>query len=96
MIVLNVTYRCRPGMRDRFLERIRAERIGETSRAEDGNIRYHYYLPVDGGDEVLLMEKWRDAGALAAHAGRPHFSLLKAIKDEYVLDTVIERFETAE
>ena len=65
MIVLNVTYLCKPGMRDEFLERIIAEGIGETSRNEAGNIKYDYYLPVDGGDELLLVEKWRDADAIA-------------------------------
>ena len=96
MIVLNVTYLCKPGMRDEFLERIIAEGIGETSRNEAGNIKYDYYLPVDGGDELLLVEKWRDADAIAAHGGQPHFAKLKALKAEYVTDTVIERFETAE
>ncbi len=96
MIVLNVLYRCRPGMRDRFLEKLLSEGIDKTSQAEDGNIRYHYYLPVDGGDELLLVEKWRDADALKAHSLQPHFTLLREIKAEYVLDTVIERFEDAD
>lgn len=45
MIVLNVTYRCKPGMRDRFLEAIAAEGIDKASRAETGNLKYDYYLP---------------------------------------------------
>ncbi|MBQ7184931.1 MAG: antibiotic biosynthesis monooxygenase [Clostridia bacterium] len=96
MIVLNVLYRCKPGMRDKFLDRLVSEGIDKTSQAEDGNLRYHYYLPVDGGDELLLMEKWRDADALRAHSLQPHFTCLKEIKDEYVLDTVIERFDAAD
>lgn len=96
MIVLNVTYRCRPGMRGPFLERLLSEGIDKTSQAEDGNLRYHYYLPVDGGDELLLMEKWRDAESLKAHSLRPHFARLKEIKDKYVIDTVIERFDAAD
>ena len=96
MIVLNVTYLCKPDMRDEFLERIISEGIDEMSRKEVGNIKYDYYLPVGGGDELLLVEKWRDAGAIAAHGGQPHFATLKALKAEYVADTVIECFETAE
>lgn len=93
MIVLNVTYRCKPDMRDAFLERIMAEGIDEACRAEKGNLKYDYYYPVDGGDELLLVEKWQDAAALKAHSETPHFARLGAIKPEYVIDTVVERFE---
>ena len=93
MIVLNVTYRCKPDMRDAFLERIMAEGIDEACRAEKGNLKYDYYYPADDGDEVLLVEKWRDAGALKTHSEMPHFIRLAAIKPEYVTETVVERFE---
>ncbi len=94
MIVLHVTYRCKPGMRAAFLEAITAEGIDAASRAEDGCLQYAYYLPVTGGDELLLLEKWRDVGALDAHHGQPHFHRLGELKQTYVLDTAIERFET--
>lgn len=93
MIVLNVTYKCRQDMRDEFLEAIMTEGIDAASRAEGGNIKYDYYFPADGSDELLLVEKWKDADALKAHAEKPHFKRLGEIKREYVTDTVIERFE---
>ena len=93
MIVLNVTYRCKPDMREPFLERIIAEGIDVACRAEAGNIRYDYYLPFDGGDELLLVEKWRDGDALKAHGKMPHMARLAALKPEYVTETVIERHE---
>ena len=93
MIVLNVTYRCKPGMRDAFLERIMAEGIDIACRAEPGNLKYDYYYPTDDGDEVLLVEKWRDAGALNTHSEMPHFIRLAAIKPIYVTETIVERFE---
>ena len=39
MIVLNVTYKCKPDMRDEFLEMIMTEGIDVASRAEAGNIK---------------------------------------------------------
>ena len=92
MIVLNVTYKCKPGMREAFLERILQEGIDIACRLEQGNIKYDYYLPVDGGDELLLVEKWQDADALKAHGSMPHFLRLGALKAEYVNETVIEKF----
>ncbi|MBR5718088.1 MAG: antibiotic biosynthesis monooxygenase [Clostridia bacterium] len=96
MIVLNVTYRCRPGARAGFLERIRVEGIDAASRREEGNIKYDYYFPAEGLDELLLVEKWRDEAALASHAAEPHFKRLGEIKSEYVLETVIERYSAPE
>ena len=93
MIVLNVTYYVKPGLREEFLEAILAEGIDEASRAEDGNIKYDYYIPFDGGDELLLVEKWRSAAALKAHAETPHFKRLGELKGDFVDETVIERFE---
>ena len=93
MIVLNVTYKCKPDMQEEFLERIFSEGIDTASRAEEGNLKYDYYIPVDGSDDLLLVEKWRDAEAIAAHGRQPHLAKLQELKREYVTDTVIERFE---
>ncbi len=95
MIVLNVTYKCRPGMREEFLEAIQSEGIDEASRKEPGNLKYDYYIPFDG-DDLLLVEKWRDETALKAHAETPHYAKLKELKPQYVTETVVERFAPAE
>ena len=96
MIVLNVTYKCKPDLRAEFLEAILAEGINVASRAEAGNLKYDYYIPFNDDGDLLLVEKWRDAEALAAHAETPHYAKLKALKPRFVTDTVVERFETAE
>ncbi len=92
MIALNVTYQCKPGKRDEFLGKVLAEGIDTASRAEPGNFRYAFYLPADGSDEVLLVEKWQDDGALDVHRLQPHYAKLAALKAEYLTGTVIERF----
>ncbi len=93
MIVLNVTYKCKPDMKEEFLEMIMTEGIDVASRSEAGNIKYDYYFPADGSDELLLLEKWKDAAALAEHSTQPHYLRLKELKSEFVNDTIIEKFE---
>ena len=93
MLVFNVTFRCRPGLRDAFLEAVRAEGIMDASRAEAGNMQYDWFLPADGGDKVLLIEKYRDADAVAAHVRQAHTARLVALKEEYVADMVLEKYE---
>ena len=93
MIVLNVTYKCKPGMRETFLGKIREEGLDVKSRAEAGNIKYDYYFPAEEKDELLLVEKWKDADAVADHGVQPHFLRLGEIKSLYVDETIIERYE---
>ena len=92
MIILNVTYKCRPDMREEFLEAIMAEGIDAACRAETGNIKYDFFRSVNDSDELLLVEKWQDAAALTAHGQQPHFARLGKIKTEFVEDTVIEKY----
>ena len=92
MIILNVTYKCKPDLREEFLEMIMTEGIDQACRAEAGNIKYDYYIPVEDSDDLLLLEKWRNADALAEHGRQPHMARLKEIKAEYVIDTIIEKF----
>ena len=95
MIVLNVLYKCKPDMRDEFLEAIMAEGIDIACRAEDGNIKYDYYYPVDGSDDLLLVEKWRDEESLAVHGGQPHFRRIRELEAEFVTESIVEKY-TAE
>ena len=93
MIVLNVSYKCKPEMRDDFMEAIITEGIDVACRAEAGNLKYEYYYSAEDDDEILLIEKWTDAGALAAHGKQEHYLRLGELKQEYVKETVVEKFE---
>ena len=92
MIVLNVTYKCKTDMRDEFIKAIINEGLDEASRAEEGNFKYDYYIPTDGSDDLLLVEKWSGQEALDIHSNQPHFKRLGELKAEYVNDTIIEKF----
>lgn len=93
MVVMNVTYKCRPNMREAYLERLKAEGIQEASRADEGNIRYDYFRSVDNADELFLLEQWENAEVLKKHGEQPHLAKLMGFKSEYVIETVFERYE---
>ena len=92
MIVLNVTYKCRPGMREEFLEAIKAEGLDAASRAEEGNIKYDYYFANADPDELFLLEHWRDEEAVRLHNAEPHFKRLGELKAGFVEETILDRF----
>lgn len=92
MIVLNVTYKCKAGMREKFLEAIKAEGLDAASRAEEGNVRYDYFFADADPDELFLLEHWRDEEALALHHDMPHFKRLSELKSGFVDETLYGRF----
>lgn len=91
MFVLLVTYKCKPGCRERYYEAIRDKHIDELSRAEEGCIRYEYSFGVKE-DELILIEVWRDAQAIEVHKNSDHFAKLGEIKTEYVENTQFMKF----
>ncbi|MBQ9931909.1 MAG: antibiotic biosynthesis monooxygenase [Firmicutes bacterium] len=92
MLVLNVTYITKPGMRDSFLAKVSELQMAEKSRAEEGNAAYEYHIPLEGDDRIFLLEKWKDEDAFAAHTKEEHFLALGKIKNEYVEETILEKY----
>ena len=92
MIVLNVLYKCKPGMREAFLDAIKAEGLDAASRAEEGNSKYDFYFAADNPDELFLVEYWRDAEAVAIHNGMPHFKKFGELKQKFVEETDLKKY----
>ena len=91
MIVLNVKDYVKPGMRQAFCDAVKAEGIGEASRAEDGCILYDYAFDPEDPDLLRLFEVWEDAEKQKIHMETPHFSRLGELKAEYVKDVSLEQ-----
>ena len=92
-VILHVTYHCLPGKADEFVALLKDRGLQETVRKEDGCFQYDYTRSYENPDDVILLEKWRDAAALAVHAAQPHMADINACKEGLVADVVIERFE---
>ena len=93
MLVFHVTFKCKPEMREEFLEMIMTEGIDAAARAEPGNLKYDFYIPVESGDDLLLIETYRDEAAVAAHVRQAHTARLVELKEDYVDDLILEKFE---
>ena len=93
MILLNVTYKAKSGQRDAFYKAVCDAKVPEVSRAEAGNIKYDYYMSVDDEDTILLVEHWKDAEAFKLHTEEAHFKQLGKIKEEYVEETILGKYE---
>jgi quinol monooxygenase YgiN len=69
----------KPAEHERFVSAARVLR--DASVQEDGNIEYTLWSPLDGGSQVLVVERWRDEAAVAAHhSGTPMAAFQAAVK----------------
>ena len=84
---LNVYYHTKPGKREEFLNAIKKEGIDKKCRAENGNIRYDYYLSDSDENEILLSEKWKNKACQQIHCTQPHAKLLQQLKADFVEST---------
>ena len=86
-MIIEVKYTVKPGKRQDFYDAIVNYGIDEESRMEIGNIKYDYRFSDEDPDVLLLHEEWRDEASQHEHEKTAHFSKLKELKEEYVLDT---------
>ena len=61
-------------------------------RAEDGNVRYEYFFPMEDPETVLLIDQWRDQAAIDVHHASPMMAQIAALREKYDLHMKAERF----
>lgn len=66
-LTININYTGKDSSASAFAKEMISSGIVSDIRAEDGNLRYEYFVPMDGPEKVLLVDQWRDQGALDAH-----------------------------
>ncbi|MBQ8752002.1 MAG: antibiotic biosynthesis monooxygenase [Clostridia bacterium] len=89
MYTIYVKFTCIPEKRAAFIERVKAEGVLDAIRAEEGCIRYDYYLSEMDANELLLIEQWASKQHQQIHLDQPHMARLRTFKGEYITDTVL-------
>lgn len=67
----------------------------EKIRAEKGNLRYEYYLPlfdVSPNKTVLLIDQWENQKAIDIHHASPMMKTIAELREKYDLHMTVERF----
>jgi quinol monooxygenase YgiN len=82
----------KPSEHERFVAAARALR--DASVGEEGNVEYTLWAPLDGGNEVVVVERWRDQAAVEAHHQAEHMSTFRrAVKGAVAVTPVSTRAE---
>lgn len=92
MITINIYYTGKNGNARAFAEEMVRSGTAAAVRAEEGNLRYAYFFPMDDPETVLLIDQWRDQAAIDAHHGSPMMGQIAALRDKYDLHMRVERF----
>ena len=93
MYTIYVVFKCLPGKRESFVERVKEEGILAAVRAEDGCLRYDYYFSEANANELLLIEAWETKRHQEIHIEQPHMAKLRALKGDYIETTTLGEFQ---
>ncbi len=94
MLILNVTYQVKKGMRQAFYDKLNELKVPEKSREEGDNIAYEYFFHTEDEDCLFLLEKWKDDDAFDKHCKTDHFLKLQEVKGEYLESADLQKYYT--
>ena len=92
MITVHLYYTGSNGSARYFAEEMVRSGIVSAIRAEEGNLRYAYFFPMDDPETVLLIDQWRDQAAIDAHHASPMMAQIATLREKYDLHMKVERF----
>ena len=95
-ITVNLYYTGKEGSARRFAEEMESSGTAAAIRAESGNLRYEYFLPLNDPETVLLIDSWRDQEAIDLHHASPMMKTIAALREKFDLHMRAERYTDAE
>ena len=96
MITVNLYYKGINGNACAFADEMESSGIADAIRAEEGNLRYEYFQPLNDPETVLLIDSWSDQEAIDAHHASPMMKQLAELRNKYDLHMTVERFVSDE
>jgi len=89
MYMIYVKFDCLPEKREAFIQKVQETGVLDAIRAEDGCIKYDYYLSEKDPNELLLVEQWESKQHQQVHITQPHMATLRTFKDDYIANTLL-------
>lgn len=91
-ITINLYYSGKNGSARKFAEEMGSSGIADAIRREEGNLRYDYYLSLEDGETLLLIDSWKDQNAIDKHHASAMMEQIMALREKYDLHMKAERF----
>ena len=91
-ITVNLYYKGSNGSAKAFAAEMEEKGIADAIRAEEGNERYDYFVPLKDPETVLLIDSWKDQESLDRHHASDMMSQIAELRDKYDLHMNVERY----
>lgn len=91
-ITVNIYYSGKNGNARKFAEEMVSSGVVNDIRAEDGNIQYEYFFPMDDEETVLLIDSWKDQQSLDIHHDSTMMTKIIKLREKYDLHMKVERY----
>ena len=95
-ITINIYYSGTNGNARKFAEEMLLSGVVDEIRAEKGNLKYEYFLPMNSDETVLLIDSWENQQALDIHHKSPMMQKIIDLREKYDLSMKVERYITDE
>ncbi|MDE5778774.1 MAG: antibiotic biosynthesis monooxygenase [Lachnospiraceae bacterium] len=95
-ITVNIYYSGINGNAKKFAEEMVSSGIVGDIRAEDGNLRYEYFFPMDDKETVLLIDSWKAQHSIDVHHASPMMAKITELREKYDLHMKVERYVSDE
>ncbi len=91
-LTINIYYTGKDGSAKRFVNEMISSGLVDKIRAEDGNMRYEYFFPLEDEETVLLIDKWENQEALDMHHKSEMMKEIAKLRNKYNLSMKVEKF----
>ena len=95
-ITVNIYYSGTNGNARKFAEEMVSSGVVRDIRAENGNLRYEYFYPMEDEETVLLIDSWNDQQAIDVHHASPMMAKIIELREKYDLHMKVERYVSDE
>ena len=92
MITVNLYYTGTNGNAAKFAEEMEKSGTADRIRAEKGNVRYEYFIPMNDPETVLLIDSWESQEAIDIHHASDMMQKIAELREKYDLHMRVERF----
>lgn len=95
-ITVNIFYSGVNGNAKKFAEEMVASGVVSDIRAEEGNLRYEYFFPMEDKETVLLIDSWKNQYSIDVHHASPMMAKIIELREKYDLHMRVERYVSDE
>ena len=93
-ITVNLYYTGQGGAARKFAQEMISSGTVSAIKAEKGNLKYDYFLPIEDPETVLLINSWEDQQAIDLHHASKMMQKIMELREKYDLHMKVERYRS--